>query len=46
MARSITVVCREFMSYAAILVIGVSATVFVIGALTGAGIAAWTMPPV
>ena len=26
-------------------VFGVSATVFVIGALTGAGIAAWMMPP-
>jgi hypothetical protein len=31
---------------ATVLVIGVSATVFVIGALTGAGIAAWMMPPV
>jgi hypothetical protein len=30
---------------ATVLVIGVSATVFVIGALTGAGIAAWMMPP-
>jgi hypothetical protein len=31
---------------ATVLVIGVSAAVFVIGALTGAGIAAWMMPPV
>jgi hypothetical protein len=30
---------------ATVLVVGVSATVFVIGALTGAGIAAWMMPP-
>ena len=30
---------------ATVLVIGVSATVFLIGALTGAGIAAWMMPP-
>jgi hypothetical protein len=29
---------------ATVLVIGVSAAVFVIGALTGAGIAAWMMP--
>jgi hypothetical protein len=31
---------------AAALVVGVSATVFVIGVLAGAGIAAWMMPPV